>query len=82
MKKLQIPQKLYEKFYAHEKIYVHEIAAIDLSKVYFLKNAKNTCKPNNHNLNHDWIISYKLSLSIYIRGSKFPYHNCHVLFPS
>ena len=51
MKKLQIPQKLYEKFYAHEKIYVHEIAAIDLLKVYFLKNAKKTCKPNNRDLN-------------------------------
>ena len=58
MKKLQIPQKLYEKFYAHEKIYVHEIAAIDLLKVYFLKNAKKTCKPNNRDLNRYWIIHF------------------------
>ena len=36
-----------------KKIYVHEIAAVDLSNIYFLKNAKKTCKPNNCNLNHD-----------------------------
>ena len=28
-----------------KKVYVHKIATIDLSKVYFLKNAKKTCKP-------------------------------------
>ena len=39
---LQIPQKVvYEKFYAHE------ITAVDLSKVDFMKNAMKTCKPNN-----------------------------------
>ena len=38
------------------KIYVHEIAAADLSKIYFLKNAKKTCKPNNRDLNRDWKI--------------------------
>ena len=39
MKRLQIPQKLvYEKFYAHEKNYVHEIAAVN----FLLKNAKKT----------------------------------------
>ena len=48
MKRLQIPQKL-----AHKKNYVHEIAGVDLSKIYFLKNAKKTCKPNNHDLNRD-----------------------------
>ena len=37
------------------KIYVHEIAAVNLSKIYFLKNAKKTCKPNNRDLNRDWI---------------------------
>ena len=26
-----------------------------LQKTYFLKNAKKTCKPNNHDLNRDWI---------------------------
>ena len=56
-RKLQILQKLvYEKFYVHEKkIYVHEIAAVDLSKIYFLKNAKKTCKLNQRDLNRDWM---------------------------
>ena len=36
-----------------KKFYVHEIAAVDLSKIYFLKNAKKTCKPNNSDLNCD-----------------------------
>ena len=40
----------------YEKFYVHEIAAVDLSKIYFLKNTKKTCKPNNRDLNRDWII--------------------------
>ena len=31
----------------YEKFYVHEIAAVDLSKIYFLKNAIKTCKPND-----------------------------------
>ena len=54
MKRLQIPQMLvYEKFYLPKKIYVHETAAINLSKIYFLKNAKKTCKPNNHDLNRN-----------------------------
>ena len=54
MKRLQIPQKLVnEKFYVHEKCYVHKIAAINLSKIYFLKNAKKTCKPNNRDLHRD-----------------------------
>ena len=34
-----------------KKFYVHKIAAINLSKIYFLKNAKKTYKPNNHDLN-------------------------------
>ena len=33
-----------EYFTYTKKIYVHEIAAINLSKIYFLKNAKRTCK--------------------------------------
>ena len=40
-----------------KKFYVHEIAAVNLSKIYFLKNAKKTCKPNNCDLNRDWINS-------------------------
>ena len=46
---------MYEKLYVHEKFYVHEIAAVDLSKIYFLKNAKKTCKPNIRDLSRDWI---------------------------
>ena len=48
MKRLQIPQKL-----VYEKFYVHEIAAVNLSKICFLKNAKKTCKPNKHDLNRN-----------------------------
>ena len=48
MKRQQIPQK-----HVYEKFYVHEIAAANLSKSYFLKNAKETCKPNNCDLNRD-----------------------------
>ena len=47
---------MHTKTFTHtKKFYVHEIAAVDLSKIYFLKNAKKTCKPNNHDLNRDWI---------------------------
>ena len=31
------------------------MAAVNLSKIYFLKNAKKTCKPNNRDLNRDWV---------------------------
>ena len=44
-KRLQLPQQL-----VYEKFYVHEIAALNLSKN-FLKNSKKTSKPNNHDLN-------------------------------
>ena len=37
-----------------KKFYVHKIAAVNLSKIYFLKNAKKTCEPNNRDLNLDW----------------------------
>ena len=46
---MQIPQKL-----VLEKFYVHEVPTVDLSKMYFSKNAKKTCKPNNRDLNRDW----------------------------
>ena len=36
-----------------KKIDVHEIAALNLSKMYLLENAKNTCKQNNRDLNRD-----------------------------
>ena len=45
MKKLEISQK---------KFKVHDIAAVNLSKIYFLKNSrKKTCKPNIRDLNRD-----------------------------
>ena len=58
MKRLRIPQKLvYKKFYlTRKKFYVHKIATVNLSKIYFPKNAKKTCKPNNRDLNRDWAI--------------------------
>ena len=31
----------------------HEVAAVNLSKNYYLKNVKKTCKPNNRDLNRD-----------------------------
>ena len=49
MNGLQMPQIV-----VYEKFYVYEIAAINLSKIYFLKNAKKTCKPyNRRDLNRD-----------------------------
>ena len=51
MKSLQIPLKLvYKKFYVHEK----KLRRRNLSKIYFLKNAKKTCEPNKRDLNRDW----------------------------
>ena len=42
MKRLEVPQKnlCTESFTYTKKFYVHEIATVDLSKIYFLKNAK------------------------------------------
>ena len=57
MKRLQIPQKL-----MYGKFYVHEIAAVNLSKIYFLKNAKKACKPNNCDLDRDWITAKSILL--------------------
>ena len=52
-----MPQKLgHENFTYTNKFYLHKIAAVNLSKIYFLKNAKKTCKPNNRDLNRDWNI--------------------------
>ena len=59
MKRLQIPEKL-----AFKKFYVREIAAVNLSKMYFLKKAKKTCKPNNHVLKYDWILQILLIIKI------------------
>ena len=45
-----------ENFTYTKTFYLHEIPAVDLSKIYFLKNAKKTCKPNNR----DWITHFLL----------------------
>ena len=45
-----------ENFTYTKKFYVHEIVALILSKIYLLEKVKKTCKPNNRNLNLDWII--------------------------
>ena len=37
------------------KFYVHEIAAVNLSKTYFLKDTTKIFKSNNRNLNRDWM---------------------------
>ena len=42
MERLQVPQKLlHEKFYVTKEFYAHEIAAVNLSKYFFLKNKEN-----------------------------------------
>ena len=51
MKRLQISQKLVYEVAVVKKIYLHESAPVNLSKIYFLKNAEKTCKPNNRYLN-------------------------------
>ena len=38
-----------------KKFYIYEIAAVNLSKIDFFKNAKKTCKPNNHDLTRNWM---------------------------
>ena len=45
---------VYGKFSYTKQFYVHEIVAVDLSKICFLKDAKKTCKPNNRDLNRYW----------------------------
>ena len=57
-----------ENFTYTKKLYVHEIAAVNLSKIYFLKNAKKTCKPNKRDLNCDWMNGW--TLEKYLNGSK------------
>ena len=62
-------KNLYTKNFTYtKKFYVHEIAAVNLSKIYFLKNAKKTSKPNNRDLNREriikWFNKYNLFLNI------------------
>ena len=55
MKGLQIPQNMGKKIIKYtKKFYIHEIAAVDVSKTNLLKNTKKTCKPSNHDINRDW----------------------------
>ena len=52
MKRMQIPQKLvYEKFYIHEKILHKRNYRRKFIKLFLVKNAKKTCKPNKRDLN-------------------------------
>ena len=37
-----------------KKFYIHKIDAVNLSKIYFLKNTKKTCTSNNRDLNRNW----------------------------
>ena len=54
MKRQQISQKL-----LYEKFYIHKIAAVNLSKIHFLKNVKKTCKPNNRDLSKlNWFLNF------------------------
>ena len=63
MRRLKIPQKL-----VYEKIYVHEIAAVKLSKIYFLKNAIQTTA-----------IYIAIELQVYKNIIKFCFSNIHIL---
>ena len=51
------PAKTYKRkiLRRRRKFYVHKIATANLSNIYFLKNAKKTCKPNNRDLHRDRI---------------------------
>ena len=67
-------KKLYTKYFTYtNKFYVHEIAAVNLSKIYFLKNAKRTCKPNNRDINRDWIIFNVEELMLFCCTQMLPF---------
>ena len=61
-----------------KKCYVNEIAAVNLSKIYFLKNAKKTCKPNSRNLNRDWTNLKQYFISSGKPGENFMLLSCPV----
>ena len=48
----------------HEKFYAHDIAAVNLWKIFFQKNAKKICTPSNRGLNSNWIINSANSLKL------------------
>ena len=67
-------KNLYTKYFTYtNKFYVHEIAAVNLSKIYFLKNAKRTCKPNNRDINRDWIIFNVEELMLFCCTQMLPF---------
>ena len=70
MKRLQIPQKLeYKKFYIHEKILRTRNCPRKFIKNLLPEKRKENCKPNNHDLNRDWINE------IYISSFSFKNHS-------
>ena len=54
IKRLQVQPKLMYEVAVVKNLYVSETAAVNLSKIYILKNAKKTRKPNKRGLNRDW----------------------------
>ena len=62
-----------------KKIYVHKIASVNLSKIYFLKNAKKTYKPKNRYLNRDWIIQCLEMKICYKQKEQQLVHQTHTL---
>ena len=54
----------------NQTFYVHEIAIIDLLKIYFLKNTKTTYKPNNCDLNCNWKMNEIVNKFLLV-GDKF-----------
>ena len=85
MKRLQIPQKLvYEKFYVHKKILLTRNCRRTLIQIYFLKNAKKTGKPNNCDLNRDWIKLFALMKTLIMQRQSSKenwYQSLIALFP-
>ena len=53
-------------FTSTKKSYVHKIAVVNLSKIYFLKSTKKTCKPNNRDLNRHWIVNIIIYYLLFI----------------
>ena len=65
-------KNLYTKNFMYtKKFYVHENAAVNLSKIYPLKNAKKTCKPNNRHSNRDWINKTNSRIKFLHRKNQF-----------
>ena len=54
-----------------KKFYGHETAAVDLLKIYFLKNPKKTCKPNNRDLSR--VVTIAMACSTLALLGKFRY---------